>query len=279
MCRAKSQGGRRCTSAAARTKEAARAGRNDEAQAKQSAAEIRPLLPVQQDGRDSWQRYGLRAGREREELAQSDADELVPESQQWARDLDRDERSWVRAYTRHGERINRHLIQGKSLDEPIEGSRVPAREGLALLDSALAKAESQQPHLTYRGYAPPVEVRKADDVVGWARRTFRVGEPYNSPSYMSVSHCPGIASNFADTKWSTEDGEEGEASHQVMFEVLSRKGAALLAYSAFENHERERLIPRNTSFQVVGVQEDARVRGRRTVLVQLVDTDEVTHRG
>ncbi|MFG2211960.1 hypothetical protein [Streptomyces sp. NPDC048638] len=90
---------------------------------------------------------------------------------------------------------------------------------------------------------------------------------------MSVSHCPQVASGFTERSWSS-DGEWGTADHGVVFETVSRRGAAVAHISEFDNAERERLMPRGSEFVVVGVHENVRVAGTPCVVIQLADVNE-----
>ncbi|MFJ4680498.1 ADP-ribosyltransferase [Kitasatospora sp. NPDC088783] len=233
-----------------------------------SAATGRPGTP--------WKENGLAGGGERQPLGAADAQVLEPESAAWRARLDDEEHRWMRAYTLDAfHDVNTHLHRGRPLDEPAGQQPVTARVMAGHLDAALAKAQPpQRPHRTFRGFRPPQEVLESDGTVEWARRTFTVGGTYRDESYMSTSHCPKIAASFASTRHLRE-GKWREASHQVVFEVVSSKGAPLASISSYRNTERERLLPRGGNFRVVGVHTDARIGGKATVLVQLVDVDDI----
>ena len=223
-----------------------------------------------------WEQHGLQAGGHRSAISDEEADRLVPESSAWAAGLSADEQSWVSTYTGGAYRdINEHLYRGKSPDARITGQQATMREAAAHLDRALAKAPaSAQPHRTYRGFTPPDEVRQADGVASWARSNFVVGQTYRDDSYVSTSHCPEAAARFSRVSWS-KGMQTGRASHRVVFEVVSRRGAAMAAAGSGGNVERERLLPRGSTFRVVGVHENATVAGHKAVLVQLVDVRDI----
>ncbi|MFE0373222.1 ADP-ribosyltransferase [Streptomyces tendae] len=232
-----------------------------------AAASRRPAKP--------WERHGLSDARHRDRLDEVTADRLVPESEQWASNLDQGQRQWVTTYTGHSySEINEHLYKGRDLDQPADGMHTPMRVVTGNIDSAIAAAgQSQEPHRCFRGYTPPLDVRKENRVAGWARENFVVGSRYRDDSYMSVSHCPAVAAGFTNRGWSSE-GEWGMADHGVVFETVSRRGAAVAHISEFDNAERERLMPRGSEFVVVGVHESVNVAGQPCVVVQLADVNE-----
>ncbi|MEO3976748.1 ADP-ribosyltransferase [Streptomyces sp. CAU 1734] len=222
-----------------------------------------------------WERHGLSDAPHRAALDSVEADRLVPESRQWVSDLDDEQRDWIRTYTgdAYGE-INEHLYTGRDLDQPAEDMSTPMRVVTGNIDSAIAAAgESQDPHRCYRGFTPPMEVRRENRVSSWVRENFVVGGRYRDDSYMSLSHCPKVASGFADRSWHG-DGEKGKADHAVVFETVSRRGAAVAHLSEYDNDERERLMPRGSEFVVVGVQENVDVAGKPCMVVQLVDVKD-----
>jgi hypothetical protein len=142
------------------------------------------------------------------------------------------------------------------------------------LDSAIdAAGTSEKPHRTYRGFTPPLEVRKENRVASWVRERFAVGGRYRDESYMSVSHDPHVAAGFTHTSWS-EGWESGRADYGVVFEAVTRRGAALAGISVFGNAERERLMPRGANWTVVGVQEGVSIGGKKHMVVQLLDTQD-----
>ncbi|TLQ39223.1 ADP-ribosyltransferase [Streptomyces marianii] len=223
-----------------------------------------------------WERHGLSDEGYRDGLDEVTAGRLVPESQAWASNLDENQRQWVTTYTGHSySEINEHLYKGRDLDQPAEDMHTPMRVVTGHIDSAIAAAgESEQAHRCFRGYTPPLEVRRENRVASWARENFVVGGRYRDDSYMSVSHCPEVAAGFADRYWEDDDGEFGNADHGVVFETVSRRGAAVAHISAFGNAERERLMPRGSEFVVVGVHENVNVAGKPCVVVQLADVNE-----
>ncbi|MFD7553595.1 ADP-ribosyltransferase [Streptomyces sp. NPDC059835] len=225
-----------------------------------------------------WQRHGLTAGRNRDELPEEDAAKLEDESARWSQSLSDDQEEYVTGYTGHDfYEVNKHLYEGKPREETVAGMTVPLREVTHHLDSAIARAaRPAQPHITYRGYQPPMDVRRADGVLEWVHENFKVGGTYRDPSYISVSHCPEVAGGFSRNKWfSPATGEEGIASHGVVFEIVSSHGAAVASVSAFDNEERERLMPRNSAFHVVGIQDNVTIGRENKVVVQMVDVHDV----
>ncbi|MFE6272202.1 ADP-ribosyltransferase [Streptomyces goshikiensis] len=225
-----------------------------------------------------WERHGLGDRHNRTYLPSNQANALVPESKAWAAGLNQEESSWVATYT--GEQykeINAHLFKGRPMDEDVDGLYVPMRTVSAGLDSALEKAgRSASPRTTYRGFTPPVEVRQADTVDSWVRSNFRVGQDYRDDSYMSVSHCPQVGARFSEAYWeNAKTGQHGVARHRVVFEIVSSRGAAVGYVSKHGNAERERLMPRGSTFRVVGIQEDVKVDGHNCMVVQMVDTKDI----
>jgi hypothetical protein len=225
-----------------------------------------------------WERHGLTDEPSRHSLPGERADRLNPESQKWASGLNHDQREWVKAYTGAAySSINKHLYEGKSLDEGAGWSSTPMREVTGHLDSAISSAGvSETQHHVFRGFTPPVEVRKERRVASWVRENFTVGSRYRDNSYMSVSHCPGVAANFTDTSW-YQSTDSGTADCGVVFESVTRRGAALSEISVFGNAERERLMPRGSDWVVVGVHEGVKVNGKTCMVVQMADAKD-THR-
>ncbi|MFM9452433.1 ADP-ribosyltransferase [Streptomyces europaeiscabiei] len=224
-----------------------------------------------------WERHGLSDAATRMTLDSETAARLEPESKAWVEKLNEQQSSWAKAYTLEAyEHINRHLYQGKSLDESAAHMSVPMREVTGHLDSAIAAAgESETPHHTFRGFTAPVDVRKNNQVASWVRGNFPVGGRYRDDSYMSVSHCPAVAANFTELHWEDEDsGQSGTADLGVVFETVTRRGAAVAELSWFDNAERERLLPRGAEWVVVGVHEGVNVAGKRCMLVQMCDGND-----
>ncbi|MFF8786858.1 ADP-ribosyltransferase [Streptomyces sp. NPDC015125] len=226
-----------------------------------------------------WERHGLGERDDRVELSNEGAAKLEPESSRWAEGLSEAERTWIGTYT--GEsfgQINEHLYKGRSMDEDlyINDQVVSMRTVAGEIDSALFKAAPGKLHTTYRGFTPPMEVRRADTVDSWVRDNFVVGQDYRDDSYMSVSHCPSVAAGFASRFWDNpETGKYGNARYRVVFEIVSSRGAVVGAVGIHGHSERERLMPRGMSYRVVGIQEDAKVDGHPSMVVQMVDTKDI----
>lgn len=92
---------------------------------------------------------------------------------------------------------------------------------------------------------------------------------------MSTSHCPEVAATtFAETEFRGPDGTLGKASHGVVFEIVSRHGAAVTALS-HDKTEYERLMPRKATYRVVGIQDNVTIDRNRCVVVQMVHLDEI----
>ncbi|WP_329020412.1 hypothetical protein [Streptomyces sp. NBC_01601] len=224
-----------------------------------------------------WERHGLGGREERVRLDEERAAALEPESQRWAGHLTDDQRHWVSAYTGVGHKaINAHLYNGEDLSRPAGRMSVPMHEVTRHLDAAIdAAGVADTPHHGFRGYTPPLEVRQQNRVAAWVKENFVVGGRYRSEGYMSVSHCPRVAAGFADRTWLDDNGRSGVADHGVVFETLSRRGAAVASASAQGNAERERVHKRQSDWVVVGVQEDVEVEGKPCVVVQLVDARDL----
>ncbi|MFD7553568.1 ADP-ribosyltransferase [Streptomyces sp. NPDC059835] len=222
-----------------------------------------------------WERHGLTDATHRNRLDSEAASRLHTESRQWTQNLNGGQRKWVKKYTGKDYRpINQHLFSGGSMDEPAPGLKVKMRTVTKNLDTAIAAAgTAEAPHHTYRGFTPPMEVRKNNEVASWVRQNFPVGGRYRDDSYMSVSHCPSVAGEFARTDWHA-DGEQGHADYGVVFETVSRRGAALADISKFGNIERERLMPRAVDWDVVGVHEGVSIDGRKHMVVQMCDAKD-----
>ncbi|GGU39091.1 hypothetical protein [Streptomyces violascens] len=225
-----------------------------------------------------WERHGLGRDPQRDQLHEHRAGALVPESSAWASRLNSEQHHWVSTYTGSKYRqINAHLYNGHDLDQPAETMDVPMRVVTDSINSAIRSAGTAEvPHRTFRGFTPPLEVRKGNRVAQWARETFPAGSRYNSPSFLSSSHCPEVAGGeyFARTDWE-DNGQYGEADHAVVFEMVSRRGAAVAHVSQYGNLERERLHESGSNWVSVGVQENVTIKGRACVVVQLVDMNEV----
>ncbi|MFD7553594.1 ADP-ribosyltransferase [Streptomyces sp. NPDC059835] len=225
-----------------------------------------------------WERHGLGDRHDRTYLPSDQAAALETESAAWAAGLNQEESSWVTTYTGEDyKRINAHLYSGRPMDEEVDGLYVPMRTVAAGLDSALEKAgRSSTPRTTYRGFTPPMEVRRADAVDSWVRSNFQVGQDYRDDSYISVSHCPQVGARFSKAYWQDDKtGEHGVARHRVVFEIVSSHGAAVAHVSEHGNFERERLLRRRSTFRVVGVQQDVKVDGHNCMVVQMVDTKDI----
>jgi len=213
----------------------------------------------------------------RDRLSEEEAEELEDESFRWSQSLTDKEETYAKGYTEDDYyEVNQHLYKGKSPDETVKGMTVPLREVTDNLDAALDHArQPDSPHITYRGYTPPSEVRKADRVLEWAHANFQVGGVYQDPSYMSVSHCPNVAAGFSKNKWWDSNGSSGVTTHGVVFEIVSSRGAPVAAVSYWGNEERERLMPRGSTFHVVGIQDNVTIGGQNKVVIQMVDVHDV----
>ncbi|MDX3694948.1 ADP-ribosyltransferase [Streptomyces europaeiscabiei] len=224
-----------------------------------------------------WRRHGLTAAVSRTALTEDEAEELEDESYSWSQQITDMEETYVNEFTaEHFEEINSHLYNGKSPDEEVDGMGVPLGEVCAHLDSAIDRApEPDQPHIIYRGFKPPREVIKSDRVLEWVKDNFKVGGVYRDDSYMSFSHCPEYAASFSPNKWIDSKTDKGEASHGVVFEAVTSRGAAVAAVSQYDNEERERLLKRGSTFHVIGIQENVRIAGANKVVVQLADVSDV----
>ncbi|WP_406011594.1 ADP-ribosyltransferase (plasmid) [Streptomyces sp. NBC_00637] len=236
-----------------------------------AASRRRPAKP--------WEEHGLSSDSHRATLDSEEAAKLWPESQSWAGNLSNPQKNWFTKYTNTAYKsINQHLYEGKTVEEPAAGLKVKMKTVTKHLDAGIeAAGVSETPHRVYRGFTPPTEVRKNNQVSSWVRENFVVGGRYRDDSYMSVSHCPSIASGFSRRNWSDYSSgkyESGQADHGVVFEAVTRRGAPLASVSRFNNFERERLMPRNTDWVVVGVHEDVVVGGKKVMLVQLCDAQD-----
>ncbi|MEY9839452.1 ADP-ribosyltransferase [Streptacidiphilus sp. EB103A] len=239
------------------------------AQIIRAAADKRPGRP--------WQQYGLDGDGEREAIDPYYREQFVEEAEAWSSGLEGDEEIWLKQYTENSfTEINEHLYSGRGMDEDVDGYEGQSMRSIAKhLDSALATAETpEEPHRVYRGYTPPYEVRESDTVVAWVRKRFRIGRTYRDASYMSTSHDPHASVVFAHDDWYDDEAQETRfASHSVMFEIVSSKGAPLESISDYDEYER--LMPRDTAYRVVGIHENVHVDGRKFCMVQLVDVDDV----
>ncbi|MFK0047931.1 ADP-ribosyltransferase [Streptomyces sp. NPDC090741] len=233
-----------------------------------------------------WERHGLTDADHRDRLDSQAAGQLHAESRAWAENLNGGQRKWVKKYSGSSyATINRHLYQGGSMDEPAPGLKVKMRTVTKNLDTAIAAAgTAETAHRTYRGFTPPMDVRSDNRVSSWVRENFAVGSRYRDDSYMSVSHCPSVAAGFTDTSWkqtatSAQSSyvKHGHADYGVVFETVSRRGAALADISIFGNAERERLMPRGAEWVVVGIQEGVTINGRKHMVVQMCDAKD-SHR-
>ncbi|MFG2211956.1 hypothetical protein [Streptomyces sp. NPDC048638] len=100
-----------------------------------------------------WERHGLNDAGHRDRLDSASADRLVPESEQWASNLDDGQRHWVTTYTGEAySEINEHLYTGRDLDQPADGMYTPMRVVAGHIDSAISAAgQSPEPHRCFRG--------------------------------------------------------------------------------------------------------------------------------
>ncbi|MDX3694941.1 ADP-ribosyltransferase [Streptomyces europaeiscabiei] len=242
------------------------------------AEQIINAAATRQAGRP-WEQHGLTNSPVREQLDRDRAGALVPESKAWAARLSKDQRHWTQTYTTSKHKaINEHLYKGRDIDQPAERMDEPMREVVGNINSAIDSAgRSERPHHTFRGFTPPLEVRKSNQVAAWARANFPAGSRYRDASFMSSSHCPHVAAHevFSRSDWEDDNHQRGRADHAVVFELVSRRGAAVGEISMAGNLERERLHRAGSSWVSVGVHENVQINGRNCVVVQLVDTEEV----
>jgi hypothetical protein len=109
------------------------------------------------------------------------------------------------------------------------------------LDSAFSKWNRPEPILVYRGINKgiPDEFDYDDNGYGWVEKTMPVGSTYQPSTYMSTTLDPDKAVSFAGSG--------------VMFEILTRKTAPVVNFSAWDVVERELMTPRNQKFKVVNI--------------------------
>jgi hypothetical protein len=163
--------------------------------------------------------------------------------EKWAAQLTGKEKDAIEAYTGPGyQSLNK---QGKSLRE---GSKLdPESAGAAkALDGALAKGKTDRDIIVHRGV-------NGVDVIREIR--MNVGGTFSDRAYQSTSVDSALARDFSN--------------HMVVnIHVPKGSSGAYVGGLRFENHyEREFVLPRNSTYRIIGVSKDA--SGRHVVDARL----------
>lgn len=185
----------------------------------------------------------------------------------WAQSLPRDQMHEVLNYTRGTDQaLNRYLTtHGGVLEEDAQNISVPhdeygddhqrvgkgaysrsMRESVLTLDAALENAPRlSEPTVVYRGVEAWGESQSPRE---WAESMFAVDSNVVLPSYSSTSADPVVAVSFGGIR-------------PVIFEIVSTQGSYVDTFSHFggeadlDNGEKEIILPRNSRFKVVGIDE------------------------
>lgn len=166
--------------------------------------------------------------------------------------------------------FNRAVFNGGEVDPEKQEA---FDELINKIDSGLGK----NPGLTkvvYRGVktrASAIGLTEDDDYYSTEKKVreyvednFKVGESVSFSGYQSTSLDPYVA-----TSWAERDG--------IVFEIMSPKGVNITSISR-NPEETEVLMPRNTRYMVVGVQDSKEIgfayRSKPSHIIQLVAVDE-----
>lgn len=178
-----------------------------------------------------------------------DRDQVIAEARPWVESLTADEREAMENYTASANgTVNAALrMYGGDLDEVVaqHPDLVPM---ITRLDSALARSGTEKDQVVYRALTPAL--RGGETVQGWASRTYDVGATVEMDAYTSTTHNPQVAAGLA-----ANDATGQVEVHGVVYEIVTRRGAYVGEVSLFGTEEEERLLPRGTRCQVVGVKQ------------------------
>lgn len=169
-------------------------------------------------------------------------------SASWLNKLNDEEISQLRWMTDRGAmHVNKYIGEDKTGSKRHSPEQLEER--MKLVDSALAKYESDEATIVYRGVREgllPPELREnyrvaTEDKQSEYLKAFKVGSTFKSPYYMPTSFRPDIAKKFSD--------------FSVIMEIKTRKAAPVSPLSASLT-EQEGLLPRNSTYMVTGIKED-----------------------
>ena len=169
----------------------------------------------------------------------------------WFDKLDSDEIAQLRWMTDYGAmEINKH-IGGVNSYKSHKGAwdAENLNKRMITLDSALAKYQSEEPTIVYRGvheamlpvamrdnYRIPTEDKQAEYL-----SRFKVGETFESKYYMPTSYMPETAKKFS--------------KFNVIMEIKTRSAAPVAPLSESRT-EQEALLPRNSKYRVTAIKEN-----------------------
>lgn len=207
-----------------------------------------------------------RHGADREKMQHFDpkVDSMIEESKAWSESLDSDEMEALAWFTSNGaSSVNTFLAENKTTSAPFTYSRKTLNKTKAKLDSALSKFNRETPVLIYRGINDSVfkdednEPLSAEEII---ENNFQKGMIYKSPAFMSASLDPAKGSGFAITG--------------ITLEILSKKAAPIVNFSAWDVSEKEMLIPRNQEYKVHQVLKNPTFAGKKRegdYIIQLIE--------
>lgn len=183
-------------------------------------------------------------GERLEAFKQSDEDvlTLIRESEAWVHHLDADEIDVLNWYSMGGyEEINGGLSNPNWVGRDMPNGEVKKgadAEIIALLDSAIAKADSSKSAIVYRRHFFYNEAGDfADHGLEWQQKQFQPGSVFKPGFYMSTSLNP--------------ENLPSSNGFVAGFEIRTSRGAALPAVASQGTNEMEILLPRDGEYRVV----------------------------
>jgi hypothetical protein len=205
-------------------------------------------------------------GTDREKLQHFDpkVDAMIEESKQWSENLNADEMEALAWFTSNGSgSVNTFLAENSTKSGPFIYTKKTLNKTRVNLDSALAKFKREEPILIYRGINDSIFKDENNDSLSAEQiieGNFQKGMIYKSPAFMSASLDPAKGSGFAITG--------------ITLEILSKKAAPIVNFSAWDVSEKEMLIPRNQEYKVHQVLKNPTFAGRKRegdYIIQLVE--------
>jgi len=174
---------------------------------------------------------------------------IVAESDTWLKTLTPEEQEAIAWYTSNGAgTINAYLLSVEPDAFKNTYSEEYIQRGIKNLDTALAKYESKQSKVVYRGLQGHVFSDTTEDLYNEAtlktyiESRYKIGEIYQNEAHMSASYDPRKGLGFS--------------SHSVVMEIKTKKAAPVTNTSAWGISEKEALVPRNLKLKIIGIKYD-----------------------
>jgi ADP-ribosyltransferase exoenzyme len=178
---------------------------------------------------------------------------FLEDSHNWVSQLTTEEIEAVAWFTSDGSTSLNNYVVGQEDRSPFHYSKTYLEKQKKSLESALSKINRSEPVIVYRGVKKETLekllnssiINKLEDLEDLEdlktkdiEKVFEKGKTLTSPTFMSASPDPYIATKF---------------SHGVVFEIKSYSAAPAVTLSAWNFAENEMVLPRDKEYKIVNV--------------------------